>query len=84
MRLNGRQGGTRADKGEPRASSWLVAGTADRHRLLDMDRRLRPVRLRTFVVLALALLAAAPWVGWWTFVPLAVAGLTFPPCGEAT
>ena len=29
------------------------------------------------MVLALALLAAAPWVGWWTFVSLVVAGLIF-------
>lgn len=68
---------TSADGRENRAVSWLVGGTADRERLLDMDRRLRPVRLRTFVLLALALLVAAPWVGWWTFLPLTVAGLLF-------
>jgi diguanylate cyclase (GGDEF)-like protein len=42
-----------------------------------MDRRLRPVRKRTFLVLAAALLAAGPWVGWWTLAPLLVAVALF-------
>ena len=45
--------------------------------MLDMDWRLRPVRLRTFAVLAGALLASAPWVGWWTIAPLLVAAAVF-------
>lgn len=45
--------------------------------MLDMDRRLRPVRQRTFLVLAVALLLAAPWVGWWTLGPLVLAGIVF-------
>lgn len=42
-----------------------------------MDRRLRPVRLRTFAVLAGVLLASGPWVGWWTIAPLLVAAALF-------
>lgn len=42
-----------------------------------MDRRLRPVRLRTFAVLAGALLASGPWVGWWTIAPLLIAAAVF-------
>ncbi|HXS33908.1 MAG TPA: diguanylate cyclase [Solirubrobacterales bacterium] len=42
-----------------------------------MDRRLQPVRLRTFAVLAGALLASGPWVGWWTIAPLLVAVAIF-------
>jgi len=45
--------------------------------MLDMDRRLQPVRLRTFAVLAGALLASGPWVGWWTIAPLLVAVAIF-------
>jgi diguanylate cyclase (GGDEF)-like protein len=45
--------------------------------MLDMDRRLRPVRLRTFAALAGALLASGPWVGWWTIAPLLVAAAIF-------
>lgn len=77
MGPDGRRWTSRAETRPQPVSSWLIAGAADRERLLDMDRRLRPVRLRTFVVLALALLAAAPWTGWWLIVPLVVAGLLF-------
>jgi diguanylate cyclase (GGDEF)-like protein len=57
--------------------SWLIRSGSDRERMLDMDRRLRPVRLRTFAVLAAALLASGPWVGWWTIVPLLLAAGLF-------
>lgn len=57
--------------------SWLIRNGADRGRMLDMDRRLQPVRLRTFAVLAGALLASGPWVGWWTIAPLLVAAAVF-------
>jgi diguanylate cyclase (GGDEF)-like protein len=57
--------------------SWLIRNGSDRERMLDMDRRLAPVRLRTFGVLALALLASGPWVGWWTIAPLLVAAGLF-------
>jgi formamidase len=49
--------------------SWLVRNGSDRERMLDMDRRRAPVRLRTFAVLALAC-SLGPWVGWWTIAPL--------------
>ena len=57
--------------------SWLIRNGSDRERMLDMDRRLQPVRLRTFAVLAGALLASGPWVGWWTIAPLLVAVAIF-------
>jgi diguanylate cyclase (GGDEF)-like protein len=57
--------------------SWLIRNGSDRERMLDMDRRLRPVRLRTFAVLAGALLASGPWVGWWTITPLLAAAAVF-------
>jgi diguanylate cyclase (GGDEF)-like protein len=57
--------------------SWLVAGGTARQRMLDMDRRLRPIRLRTFLVAALALLVAGPWTGWWTLLPLLIAAAVF-------
>jgi diguanylate cyclase (GGDEF)-like protein len=49
----------------------------DRERMLDMDGRLQPVRRRSFAVLAIALIACGPWLGWWTLAPLAVAGVLF-------
>jgi diguanylate cyclase (GGDEF)-like protein len=65
------------DRETMQTGSWLIAGGSDRERMLDMDRRLRPVRMRTFAVLALALLASGPWVGWWTIAPLLVAAGLF-------
>ncbi|MBW8060777.1 MAG: hypothetical protein FVQ78_10800 [Solirubrobacterales bacterium] len=74
----GRNGYELGELDEPVAgSSWLIEGDPDRERLLDMDRRLRPVRLRTFAVLAVALVVASPWVGWWTLGPLALAAALF-------
>ena len=45
--------------------------------MLDMDRRLQPLRRRSFGVLALALAACGPWLGWWTLAPLVAAGFLF-------
>lgn len=36
-----------------------------------MEARLRPVRRRTFAVLALGLVACGPWASWWTLAPMA-------------
>jgi diguanylate cyclase (GGDEF)-like protein len=45
--------------------------------MLDMDRHLRPVRRAVFGVLALALVASGPQLGWWTLLPLALAVVIF-------
>jgi diguanylate cyclase (GGDEF)-like protein len=66
-----------ADKRLMETRSWLIRNGSDRERMLDMDRRLQPVRLRTFAVLAGGLLASGPWVGWWTIAPLLVAVAMF-------
>src|SRR5436190_23076835 len=57
--------------------SWLFPHETDRERMLDMDRRLQPVRRAAFAVLAVALIAAGPWIGWWTLAPLLLAGVFF-------
>jgi hypothetical protein len=57
--------------------SWLIKDGSDRERMLDMDRRIQPVRARTFAVLGLALLVSVPWVGWWTVAPLILAAGLF-------
>jgi diguanylate cyclase (GGDEF)-like protein len=58
-------------------TSWLFPDGIERERMLDMDRRLRPVRRASFVVLGVALVASGPWLGWWTLVPLAAAAVVF-------
>jgi diguanylate cyclase (GGDEF)-like protein len=45
----------------------------DRERLLDMEEKIKPVRAMTMGILGLALLAAGPWLGWWTLAPLVIA-----------
>ncbi|HYC81232.1 MAG TPA: GGDEF domain-containing protein [Solirubrobacterales bacterium] len=66
------------------AGSWLIDDGLDRERMLDMDRRIAPVRRRTFAVLAVALLACGPWLGWWTIAPLLGAGVLFAAADRVT
>jgi diguanylate cyclase (GGDEF)-like protein len=44
--------------------------------MLDMDERVRPVRRRTFIILAVAIASVAPWLGWWPLLFL-IPGLAF-------
>jgi len=59
------------------AKSWLCRDDFDRERLLDMEQRLKPVRVAAFGALAVALVLSGPWVGWWTLAPLAAAAIAF-------
>src|SRR5436309_12254936 len=58
-------------------SSWLCQDEMDRERLLDMEERIKPVRAIAMCILGIALIAAGPWIGWWTLIPLVVAGALF-------
>jgi len=64
---------------EPRVGprSWLCRDDFDRERMLDMEERVRPVRRRTFAILAAALIACGPWLGWWAVLFLIPAFLCF-------
>src|ERR1700693_1209820 len=62
--------------------SWLCPEPPDRARLMDMDRRLRPVRNLAFGAVGVALVASGPWVGWWTLAPLVVAVIAFMLMGR--
>jgi diguanylate cyclase (GGDEF)-like protein len=67
-----------ARAGQPDTSaSWLIRDGMDRERMLDMDSRLRPARVAALGVLAVALVACGPWLGWWTLAPLVLAGVLF-------
>ena len=59
------------------AQSWLCRDDMDRKRLLDMDGRIGPVRRISIGVIAVALAACGPWLGWWTLIPLALAAAGF-------
>ncbi|HET8639473.1 MAG TPA: GGDEF domain-containing protein [Solirubrobacterales bacterium] len=54
-----------------------IRAEARRERLLDMEERVRPYRIACFAILALALAAVGPQVGWWWAAPLAVGFLGF-------
>jgi diguanylate cyclase (GGDEF)-like protein len=59
------------------ATSWLCRDDFDRERLLDMEDRLRRARRRTFAILAVAIAAVGPWLGWWPLLFLIPASLCF-------
>ena len=58
-------------------SSWLFPDGVDRARMLDMDRRLRPVRRAAFGVLALDAARQRPVARLLDALPLALAALLF-------
>ncbi|MBI5310145.1 MAG: GGDEF domain-containing protein [Actinobacteria bacterium] len=59
------------------ADSWLIRDGMDRERMLDMDARIEPLRRKALLVLAVCLVLSGPWIGWWTLIPLTVAGVFF-------
>lgn len=62
--------------------TWLCRTPRERSRLLDMERRLEPVRHLCFTALAVSLIATGPWMGWWTLAPLALATIGFHVLGR--
>ena len=59
------------------AGTWLCPEPGDRARMLDMERRLAPVRGVTFLTLAVTLASVAPTLGPWPLLPLAAAIAAF-------
>jgi diguanylate cyclase (GGDEF)-like protein len=57
--------------------SWLCRDDMDRERLLDMERRIGPVRRKAMGLIALTLVLCGPWLGWWTLLPLVLIGVVF-------
>jgi diguanylate cyclase (GGDEF)-like protein len=64
-------------RSKPGAASWLCRDDFDRERMLDMEERVRPVRQRALAILAVALIAAGPWLGWWPALFLVPAAICF-------
>jgi diguanylate cyclase (GGDEF)-like protein len=60
-------------------ATWL-ADEQGRERLLDMSPRVRALRNLTFVLQMAVLLGCAPWLGWWTPVPMLVVAVVFAVC----
>jgi diguanylate cyclase (GGDEF)-like protein len=57
--------------------SWLCPTELDRSRVVDANARARTIRMVGTGAVGLALLSAAPWLGWWTFILLALSVLNF-------
>jgi diguanylate cyclase (GGDEF)-like protein len=76
---DGRAVGRPCDVAEPSepAASWLCRDGLDRERMLDMEERVRPVRQRAFAIIALALAATGPWLGWWPVLFVIPGSLAF-------
>src|ERR1700691_3121911 len=62
--------GTYSEEVGSNSGSWLGQDEFDRKRVLDMEARVRPARRRTFAILALALVASGPSLGWWPLLCL--------------
>ena len=59
------------------SSSWLCPTELDRARVIDANDRVRTIRHIGAGAVGLALLAVAPWIGWWTLGLLALCALNF-------
>jgi diguanylate cyclase (GGDEF)-like protein len=55
--------------------SWLCPTELDRSRAVDANERVRNIRLVGVGCIGVALLAAAPWVGWWVLIPFGLTGI---------
>ena len=59
------------------SGTWLCPTPLHRERLLDMERRLAKPRAIMYGSLGIAFLIGAPWIGWWTLIPLALSVVTY-------
>ncbi|HTZ86713.1 MAG TPA: diguanylate cyclase [Solirubrobacteraceae bacterium] len=57
--------------------SWLCPTELDRSRVVDASPRVRKIRWIGSGAVGAALIAAAPWVGWWTLILFALSVLNF-------
>jgi hypothetical protein len=62
--------------------SWLCPTELDRSRVVDANGRVRTIRMVGTAAIALALLIATPWLGWWTFILLALSIANFVNVGR--
>ncbi|MFI4989983.1 MAG: diguanylate cyclase [Solirubrobacterales bacterium] len=58
-------------------SSWLCPTELDRARVVDASARVRRIRMIGSGAVGVALLIAAPWIGWWPLILFALSLLNF-------
>ena len=59
------------------SESWLCPSEQDRNRIVDANARVRMIRKVGSSAVGLALVASAPWLGWWTLILFALCALNF-------
>jgi len=57
--------------------SWLITSEQERERMIEMDARLRDVRMIAFGVFAVGFIACGAWIGWEPLPLLLVAAIFF-------
>jgi len=60
-----------------KGESWLCPTELDRSRVVDASPRVRMIRRVGSTAVGIALLASAPWVGWWTLPIFVLSALNF-------
>ena len=58
-------------------SNWLCPTELDRSRVVEASDRVHMIRRIGSIAVGVALVASAPWVGWWTLILLAASSLNF-------
>jgi diguanylate cyclase (GGDEF)-like protein len=62
--------------------SWLCPTELDRSRVVDANARVRTIRMIGTGAVGAALLISTPWLGWWTFILLALSVANFVNVGR--
>ncbi|HXN38133.1 MAG TPA: HD domain-containing phosphohydrolase [Solirubrobacteraceae bacterium] len=57
--------------------SWLCPTEQDRGRIVDANARVRMIRKVGSSAVGVALVACAPWLGWWTLILFSLSALNF-------
>jgi diguanylate cyclase (GGDEF)-like protein len=59
------------------SKSWLCPTEQDRSRIVDANARVRMIRKVGSSAVGVALVASAPWLGWWTLILFSLSALNF-------
>jgi hypothetical protein len=59
------------------SKSWLCPTEQDRSRIVDANARVRMIRKVGSSAVGVALVACAPWLGWWTLILFSLSALNF-------
>ncbi|HLL91416.1 MAG TPA: HD domain-containing phosphohydrolase [Solirubrobacteraceae bacterium] len=59
------------------SKNWLCPTDQDRSRIVDANARVRMIRKVGSSAVGVALVACAPWLGWWTLILFSLSALNF-------